>query len=316
MTRIVLDLEPHVEFTASQLSSPDRLMIELRGTGKGRPPPVTGKVTEDDGSGSGRAAFGYASHRVAGAPEVATRRLHETRNGKKPELRKFEPPPHIEIAAAADPTAETLPPELLPSSADAGDGEAGPRLRWLPFRSAKSELPPAAGFASGAVPGSKTGREDRKRRRPAFAAEPAKRNTNGERSLTRVLGLKLGRVVIDPGHGGKDVGTHGPSGLYEKDVVLDVARRLGALIEDRLGSEVIYTRSDDTFIPLEARTRIANDRKADLFLSIHANSSPLRTAAGVEMYYLNFTTSKAALDVAARENAGSSQFHLRSERAA
>jgi N-acetylmuramoyl-L-alanine amidase len=68
---------------------------------------------------------------------------------------------------------------------------------------------------------------------------------------------------------------------------------------------VIYTRADDTFIPLEARTRIANDRKADLFLSIHANSSPIRTVAGVEMYYLNFTTAKAAMDVAARENAGS-----------
>jgi N-acetylmuramoyl-L-alanine amidase len=120
-----------------------------------------------------------------------------------------------------------------------------------------------------------------------------------------VLGLKLGRVVIDPGHGGHDVGTQGPSGLYEKDVVLDVARRLGVLIEARLQSEVIYTRSDDTYIPLEERTRIANDRKADLFLSIHANSSPYRTAAGVETYYLNFTTSKAALDLAARENAGS-----------
>jgi N-acetylmuramoyl-L-alanine amidase len=140
---------------------------------------------------------------------------------------------------------------------------------------------------------------------PGVSPEPAKRNINGDRSLTRVLGLKLGRVAIDPGHGGKDIGTHGPSGLNEKDVVLDVARRLGALIEDRLGSEVVYTRSDDTFVPLEERTRIANERKADLFLSIHANSSPFRTAAGVEMYYLNFTTSKAALDVAARENAGS-----------
>ena len=89
-----------------------------------------------------------------------------------------------------------------------------------------------------------------------------------------MLGLKLGRVVLDPGHGGHDVGTHGASGLCEKDVVLDVAQRLGALLEARLGSEVIYTRTDDTFIPLEERTQIANDRKADLFLSIHANSSP------------------------------------------
>ena len=80
---------------------------------------------------------------------------------------------------------------------------------------------------------------------PVLTSEPAKRNANGDRSLTRVLGLKLGRVVIDPGHGGKDVGTHGPSGLYEKELVLDVARRLGTLIEERLGSEVVYTRADD-----------------------------------------------------------------------
>jgi N-acetylmuramoyl-L-alanine amidase len=134
---------------------------------------------------------------------------------------------------------------------------------------------------------------------------PAKRNSNGDRSLTRTLGLKLGRVVLDPGHGAHDVGTHGPSGLTEKEVVLDVAKRLGGLLEERLGTEVIYTRSDDTFIPLEDRTRIANDHKADLFLSIHANSSPIRYAAGVETYYLNVTTSKTVLDLAARENAGS-----------
>ena len=84
----------------------------------------------------------------------------------------------------------------------------------------------------------------------------------------------------------------GRPACYEKDVVLDVAQRLGALLEERLGSEVIYTRTDDTYIPLEERTQIANERKADLFLSIHANSSPYRTVAGVETYYLNFTTSK------------------------
>src|SRR5262249_42454773 len=128
---------------------------------------------------------------------------------------------------------------------------------------------------------------------------------NGDRSLTRVLGLKLGRVMLDPGHGGHDVGTHGPSGLLEKDVVLDVAKRLGALLEERLGSEVLFTRSHGTVIPLQEPPQIANNRKADLFLSIHANSSPYKAVAGVETYYLNFTTSKAALDVAARENASS-----------
>jgi N-acetylmuramoyl-L-alanine amidase len=96
-------------------------------------------------------------------------------------------------------------------------------------------------------------------------------------------------------------------GIEEKDVVLDVALRLGKLLHDRLGAEIIYTRSDDTFIPLETRTAIANKAQADLFISIHANSSSDESARGVETYYLNFTTEPDALDVAARENAVSDQ---------
>ena len=93
--------------------------------------------------------------------------------------------------------------------------------------------------------------------------------------------------------------------MDEKDIALDVAKRLGALIQERLGSEVIYTRTDDAFVPLSRRTAIANEKKADLFLSIHVNSSPIAAVNGVETYYLNFTTSKSALDTAMRENAGS-----------
>src|SRR5208337_1845493 len=131
----------------------------------------------------------------------------------------------------------------------------------------------------------------------------ARPTAGGDRSLTRALGLKIGKIVIDAGHGGHDTGTIGPNGLLEKDVVLDVAKRLGRLLESRLGAEVIYTRQDDTFIPLETRTAIANRERADLFISIHANSSHDSDARGVETYYLNFTSSPEALEVAARENA-------------
>jgi N-acetylmuramoyl-L-alanine amidase len=127
----------------------------------------------------------------------------------------------------------------------------------------------------------------------------------GDRSLIRALGLKIGKIVIDPGHGGHDTGTIGPNGLEEKDLVLDVGRRLGKLLQARLGADVVYTRKDDTFIPLETRTSIANQEQADLFVSIHANSSRDPDARGVETYYLNFTSSAEALDVAARENAAS-----------
>ncbi len=108
--------------------------------------------------------------------------------------------------------------------------------------------------------------------------------------------------MIDAGHGGHDTGTIGPTGLREKDLVLDVALKLGKLLEDRLGAEVVYTRDDDTFIPLETRTAVANKEQADLFISIHANSSRDGSARGVETYYLNFTSSADALEVAAREN--------------
>ena len=131
----------------------------------------------------------------------------------------------------------------------------------------------------------------------------AQPTASGERSLTRALGLKIGKIVIDPGHGGHDTGTIGPNGLEEKDLVLDVSRRLGKLLQARLGAEVIYTRKDDTFIPLETRTAIANEESADLFVSVHANSSHDPDARGVETYYLNFTSSPEALEVAARENA-------------
>jgi N-acetylmuramoyl-L-alanine amidase len=139
---------------------------------------------------------------------------------------------------------------------------------------------------------------------PARAAVPT---ADGETSLVRALGLKIGRIVIDPGHGGHDSGTLGADGVEEKDVVLDVALRLGKLLSERLGAQIIYTRSDDTFIPLETRTAIANKAQADLFLSIHANSSPDASARGVETYYLNFTSSPDALETAARENAVSDQ---------
>jgi N-acetylmuramoyl-L-alanine amidase len=126
---------------------------------------------------------------------------------------------------------------------------------------------------------------------------------DGQQSLTRALGLKIGRIVIDPGHGGHDTGTIGPTGLMEKDLCLDVALRVGKLIQQRLPSaEVVYTREDDTFIPLEQRTEIANEARADLFLSVHANSSPDRKARGIETYYLNFTASSDAMEVATREN--------------
>jgi len=141
---------------------------------------------------------------------------------------------------------------------------------------------------------------------PMVAAPVATRD--GQSTLTRALGLKIGRIVIDAGHGGHDTGTIGPTGLMEKDLCLDVALRLGKIIQQRLPSaDVVFTRADDTFIPLEERTQMANEARADMFISIHANSSPDAAARGIETYYLNLKGSPEAMEVAARENATSEQ---------
>jgi N-acetylmuramoyl-L-alanine amidase len=110
------------------------------------------------------------------------------------------------------------------------------------------------------------------------------------------------RIVIDPGHGGKDPGAIGRNGLTEKEVVLDVGLRLKELIRKNLGREVLMTRDRDIFIPLEERTQLANGNNADLFISIHANASPNRRARGVEIYTLGQATDSSALATAAREN--------------
>ena len=104
------------------------------------------------------------------------------------------------------------------------------------------------------------------------------------------------RIVVDAGHGGWDLGTVGRRGLLEKDVVLEVAQRLGKLLESRLGMEVLYTRQDDNYIPLDERAEIANQAQADLFVSVHANYSDLPSARGVETYYTNFFSAPGTRD--------------------
>jgi len=204
---------------------------------------------------------------------------------KRPQISMPGPPPAVLQTTAgpiplyfADSLAfltAPLPPKP-PGQISPGQNNAG-STRVIPASH------PATGIQQGAIPLS---------------------STNASRSLTRALGLKVNRIVIDAGHGGHDDGTIGPHGLLEKDVVLDVSLRLSRLIQERMGAEVVLTRSDDTFIPLHERTAIANEHKADLFLSIHANSSPAPEVAGTETFFLNFTNSPEALNVAARENAG------------
>jgi N-acetylmuramoyl-L-alanine amidase len=127
-------------------------------------------------------------------------------------------------------------------------------------------------------------------------------------ALAKQLALGVRRIVIDPGHGGKDYGAPGYlKGVHEKDVVLKIAKRLAKKIRAELKMEVILTRNGDRFIPLEERTAFANIKKADLFISIHTNSSRDRRAYGIETYFLNLATDDEAIRVAAMENATSTK---------
>jgi len=220
------------------------------------------------------------------------------------ELRAGTPAPPSVMAAppsvTAAPSVVTAAPPVVPAAVITSSTEPSAPVA-APLEAKTEAAKPAEPAAPSALPS------------PAQLAKSARHTSAGQNSLIRALGLKINRVVIDPGHGGHDEGTSGPKGLLEKDLVLDVAKRVGKLIEERMGAEVIYTRTDDTFIPLEGRTALANEKKADLFLSIHANSSPATQVAGIETYYLNVTDSKDALDIAGRENASSqkSVFELR-----
>lgn len=115
-------------------------------------------------------------------------------------------------------------------------------------------------------------------------------------------GQGLRRIVVDAGHGGRDPGAVGPSGVLEKTVTLQLARKLARELEQNLNCEVILTRTGDTFLELEERTAIANKVGADLFISIHANANRSRRARGIETYYLNFSKNDKAVEVVAREN--------------
>lgn len=138
---------------------------------------------------------------------------------------------------------------------------------------------------------------------PVTQGAKAQTPMQGGLTLTRTLGLKIHKIVIDPGHGGHNTGTISKSGLMEKNLVLQISLLLRRLLQDRLNAEVIMTRESDVFVPLEERTAIANRHKADLFISIHANHSSNRKVNGVETFFLHWAQNKEDQELATRENA-------------
>jgi N-acetylmuramoyl-L-alanine amidase len=297
-TRVVLEVGDTSDFQASLLSNPPRLVIDVwdKRTAK------AGKE-ENQASAKAKTETPLKSRLLArvGQPETVNSNLPDTipvkdlsdERAAAPKLAKSSPVNEKPRGNVTVTTSDGVKKTIVDAD---DDDSAKPAIARLEAPDSK----PASEPVLKPVTRSRS-------KRKAAAENPDMREAQptaaGDRSLIRALGLKIGKIVIDPGHGGHDTGTIGPNGLEEKELVLDVSKRLGKLLSSRLGALVIYTRADDTFVPLETRTAIANQEGADLFVSVHANSSRDPDARGVETYYLNFTSSPEALEVAARENA-------------
>jgi N-acetylmuramoyl-L-alanine amidase len=320
-TEVVIDLEDTVQYVSGRIANPDRIYFDLHAA-RLSPALVKSKIRV---SGDLLTQVRVAQNQggvvrvvldVNGVRDYAASLMH------KPSRLVIElygnGGPHgtpVQSTKATLPAAKNSGSEISSRASDAeiiaanapvlneNPQVAGPIEVTMPPPAAPKPIPSPVRVLN--TSRSKTGSKP-DLVQPPVAAPVATRD--GQSTLTRALGLKIGRIVIDPGHGGHDTGTIGPTGLMEKDLCLDVALRLGKIIQQKLpGADIVFTRSDDTFIPLEDRTRIANEAKADLFISIHANSSPDHGARGIETYYLNMKGSPEAMAVAARENAVSQQ---------
>lgn len=137
---------------------------------------------------------------------------------------------------------------------------------------------------------------------PAQAVVPPSASVPSISNAPRSSRAEVKTIVVDPGHGGKDPGAVGRTGLTEKDITLEVGLRLKELLTSRLGKQVLMTRERDAFVELEDRATFANKHDADLFISIHVNSHPHRSTKGLEVYHFGEATDRRALEVAAREN--------------
>ncbi len=314
-TRVTIDLENSVQFTSGRIANPDRIFFDLQATR------LTPEMARANIHTEGEL---LTAVRVAQNNRGVVRVVLDVNGVKEYTASLTGNPPQLLIDLYGNSAATTVRTART-SGAEADSGAERPAAN---SKSAINAANNGGAIGESATGGAGAGRgstavarnsppntKNAKPRSvkatstsskpdlvlPASAPQPTR---DGQSTLTRTLGLKIGRIVIDPGHGGHDTGTIGPTGLMEKDLCLDVALRLGKIIEQRLpGADVVYTRSDDTFVPLEERTSIANQAKADLFISIHANSSRDHAARGIETYYLNLKGSAEAMEVAARENA-------------
>lgn len=294
VVRIAIELDQEIEYRYERIDGPVRVFLDLAATEVA--PTVAATTPFDD--------LLVKSVRLGPRPGRATRVVLDLEGTGRHAVFTLYNPYRIVVdidrrtgapAVAPAPVPASLPDAPTERVRVPADEDVHPAPPVVPIpdgTSAATPLPArraAAGAAASAT-------------LSAPAAPSA--NVEGRFSLSRQLGLGINRIVIDPGHGGHDPGTRSRS-LSEAELVLDVAKRVEALLLKEPGVEVMLTRRTDVFVPLEERTAIANREGADLFLSIHANSSRNNKAGGVETYFLNFASNPDAEAVAARENSAS-----------
>lgn len=311
-TRVVLQLDRETKFTKELLSDPPRIYFDFKTTQVA--PELNGKsyVIND---------LLIKQVRVAQNQSDRVRVVLDFEKIQEPSIFELYNPFRLVIDThAAGPRAATTGTsgERAVSKTSSGSAEkAGrPASKTAAGENAPPRAPvvtrsgqgpprttPAGPAQSAVLPTASDRKLDTAESPVVVMPRPAVPTRQGNRTLTRTLGLKVGRIVLDPGHGGHDTGTIGPQGLQEKELVLEVALKLKDFLEGRLGAQVVMTRKRDDFVPLEERTAIANQHSADLFVSVHANSSPNPEVSGVETYFLNFAKTASEREVASRENA-------------
>jgi N-acetylmuramoyl-L-alanine amidase len=301
VVRVSIELDREVVFREERVDKPPRLLFDLPSTKPAPPLRDANWSYQND----------IVRHiRVGRHPNQTTRVVLDLDGVSRYTVVTLYNPYRIlidcERAAAPPPTAAAAPPWREAARPDAASLQKTTETPTAkpdvprPDAAEKAKADASRDEAVASEPPKKPGaaRSAGEKEGPAGAAD------HNRVSMARQLGLGISRIVIDPGHGGRDPGAEGPD-VTEARIVLDIALRLEKALAKQPGIEVVLTRRTDVFVPLEERTQIANREQADLFLSIHANASRNQNARGIESYYLNFATNPAAEAVAARENAAS-----------
>ncbi len=285
-TRVVVDVDGPAFFKAAFLQAdparglPARFFVDLTTV---RVDPAL-KLDRDVGDGRIRRV------RVGQHDPGIARIVMELAAPVVPKVFSLDDPPRI-VIDLADVVAGRTPPSLAPSPAPPADAAAPSTTRPpAPSRDASAPVATASARVAGPkAPGS-------------LAPEPPPPPQPQPRVAPQAEIRRPAVVVIDPGHGGKDPGASGSGGMREKDVVMDVARRVAGRLRQRLGAQVVLTRVGDDYVSLPERKDVANRANADVFVSIHANASRNRAAHGIETYYLKNTDDRATLRMAKLEN--------------